>query len=72
MFNKYFQQELDNLRDLGAEFSKAHPAVAPMLSGRSSDPDVDRLLEGVDVIERVADGAAHEGNLERQIGRAHV
>jgi type VI secretion system protein ImpG len=47
MFNKYFQQELDNLRDLGAEFSKAHPAVAPMLSGRSSDPDVDRLLEGV-------------------------
>lgn len=47
MFNRYFQQELENLRDLGAEFSKAHPAVAPMLSGRSSDPDVDRLLEGV-------------------------
>jgi type VI secretion system protein ImpG len=47
MFNRYFQQELDNLRELGAEFSKAHPAVAPMLSGRSSDPDVDRLLEGV-------------------------
>ncbi len=47
MFNRYFQQELDNLKDLGAEFSKAHPAVAPMLSGRSSDPDVDRLLEGV-------------------------
>lgn len=47
MFNRYFQQELDNLKDLGGEFSKAHPAVAPMLSGRSSDPDVDRLLEGV-------------------------
>ena len=47
MFNRYFQQELDNLKDLGAEFSKAHPALAPMLSGRSSDPDVDRLLEGV-------------------------
>jgi type VI secretion system protein ImpG len=47
MFNRYFQQELDNLKDLGAEFSKAHPALAPMLSGRSTDPDVDRLLEGV-------------------------
>jgi type VI secretion system protein ImpG len=47
MFNRYFQQELDNLKELGTEFSKAHPAVAPMLSGRSSDPDVDRLLEGV-------------------------
>lgn len=47
MFNRYFQEELDNLKDLGAEFSKAHPAVAPMLSGRSADPDVDRLLEGV-------------------------
>ena len=47
MFNRYFQQELDNLKDLGAEFSKAHPAIAPMLSGRSTDPDVDRLLEGV-------------------------
>jgi len=47
MFNRYFQEELDNLKDLGGEFSKAHPALAPMLSGRSSDPDVDRLLEGV-------------------------
>jgi type VI secretion system protein ImpG len=47
MFNRYFQQELETLKELGAEFSKAHPAVAPMLSGRSSDPDVDRLLEGV-------------------------
>jgi type VI secretion system protein ImpG len=47
MINRYFQQELNNLKDLGAEFSKNHPAVAPMLSGRSADPDVDRLLEGV-------------------------
>ena len=47
MFNRYFQQELDNLKELGTAFSKAHPALAPMLSGRSSDPDVDRLLEGV-------------------------
>lgn len=47
MFNKYFQQELAQLRDLGAEFSRAHPALAPMLSGSTADPDVERLLEGV-------------------------
>ena len=47
MFNKYFQQELASLRELGAEFSRAHPALAPMLSGPAADPDVERLLEGV-------------------------
>jgi len=47
MFSRYFQQELDNLRDLGQAFSEAHPAVAPMLSGAAADPDVERLLEGV-------------------------
>jgi type VI secretion system protein ImpG len=47
MFNRYYQQELNNLRELGSEFSKAHPAIAPMLSGSAADPDVERLLEGV-------------------------
>jgi type VI secretion system protein ImpG len=47
LFNAYYQQELQNLRGLAKEFSKAHPAVAPLLSGPSSDPDVERLLEGV-------------------------
>jgi type VI secretion system protein ImpG len=47
MFNRYFQQELSNLKDLGSEFAANHPAVAPMLSGMSTDPDVERLLEGV-------------------------
>lgn len=47
MLNRYYQEELSKLKDLGAEFSKAHPAIAPMLSGPSSDPDVERLLEGV-------------------------
>jgi type VI secretion system protein ImpG len=47
MFNHYYQEELANLKDLGAEFSKAHPSVAPMLGGVSADPDVERLLEGV-------------------------
>ncbi len=47
MYNRYYQQELQNLRELAAEFSKVHPAAAPMLSDQSADPDVERLLEGV-------------------------
>jgi len=47
MFNKYYQQELQNLRELAVEFSRLHPAIAPLLSGPTSDPDVERLLEGV-------------------------
>lgn len=43
----YYQQELLRLQELGREFADAHPAVAPMLSGSSADPDVERLLEGV-------------------------
>jgi type VI secretion system protein ImpG len=46
MINQFYQQELSNLRELAVEFSKAHPALAPMLSGPSQDPDVERLLEG--------------------------
>jgi len=46
-FNKYYQSELQNLRELAREFSLEHPAIAPMLSGQTSDPDVERLLEGV-------------------------
>ncbi|MCM2286441.1 MAG: type VI secretion system baseplate subunit TssF [Desulfobacula sp.] len=46
MFNQYYQNELHKLRELAKEFSKAHPAAAPMLAGESVDPDVERLLEG--------------------------
>lgn len=42
----YYQRELEQLRTLAAEFSRSHPAVAPLLAGPSSDPDVERLLEG--------------------------
>ncbi|MFT6895909.1 MAG: type VI secretion system protein ImpG [Paraglaciecola sp.] len=45
-FNKYFQDELSYLRDLGKEFSDANPQLAPFLAERGSDPDVERLLEG--------------------------
>lgn len=46
MINKYYQRELERLRELGAEFARAHPALAPMLSGEGADPDVERVLEG--------------------------
>ena len=47
MFNKYYQDELTYLRELGREFAQAYPGVAPMLAERGGDPDVERLLEGV-------------------------
>jgi type VI secretion system protein ImpG len=47
MLDRYYEQELRHLRDLSVEFSKENPALAPMLSGPSTDPDVERLLEGV-------------------------
>ncbi|MDR2800038.1 MAG: type VI secretion system baseplate subunit TssF [Desulfovibrio sp.] len=43
---RHYHRELEYLRSRAAEFSRAHPAVAPLLSGPSSDPDVERLLEG--------------------------
>ncbi|WP_165176428.1 type VI secretion system baseplate subunit TssF [Desulfovibrio sp. ZJ369] len=46
MISGYYRQELDRLRELGAAFSRAHPALAPMLSAEATDPDVERLLEG--------------------------
>lgn len=46
MFNKYYQDELTFLREMGKEFSQSWPDVAYMLAERGSDPDVERLLEG--------------------------
>ena len=47
MFKQYFETELTQLRTLAVEFSQANPALAPLLATSSSDPDVERLLEGV-------------------------
>ncbi len=47
MFNKYYQDELSYLRELGSEFAAAYPGIAPMLAEAGGDPDVERLLEGV-------------------------
>ena len=47
MINRYYEDELNKLRSLAVEFAQANPALAPMLSDSSADPDVERLLEGV-------------------------
>ncbi len=47
MSQRYYQQQLQNLRELAREFSRLHPAAAPMLGSQSADPDVERLLEAV-------------------------
>ena len=36
--NKYFQNELDNLRDLAKEFAAENPTLAPQLAAASVDP----------------------------------
>lgn len=45
-FNQYFQSELLALKELGQDFSRKNPALAPFLSQEGRDPDVERLFEG--------------------------
>lgn len=45
--SQYYQDELRYLREAGPDFARAHPDIARLLADRGSDPDVDRLLEGV-------------------------
>lgn len=45
--NKYYQNELEKLREHAVEFSQAYPTIAPQLAQASTDPDVERILEGV-------------------------
>jgi type VI secretion system protein ImpG len=44
--NPYYQEELEFLRELGREFARENPTLAPMLAETGSDPDVERVLEG--------------------------
>ncbi len=46
MLDRYFQEELDYLRRSGDDFSQAFPKLTKYLSTRSTDPDVERLIEG--------------------------
>lgn len=45
-FNKYYEDELSYLRELGKEFADYNPDLGPFLAEPRSDPDVERLLEG--------------------------
>lgn len=45
-FNKYYQDELLYLREMGEEFARAYPKLAPFLSRKGNDPDVERIIEG--------------------------
>jgi type VI secretion system protein ImpG len=56
---KLFHIELSRLKELAAEFADANPALAPLLSGPMTDPDVERLLEAV---------AFQNGLLGRKLG----
>jgi type VI secretion system protein ImpG len=61
MLKDFYQEELGNLRELGSQFAKAYPALAPMLAAKGADPDVERLLEGVAFLsglirQRLAEG----------------
>lgn len=47
MSNTYYQDELRYLREVGPEFARANPEIARHLADVGSDPDVERLLEGV-------------------------
>jgi type VI secretion system protein ImpG len=45
--NTYYQDELRYLREVGPEFARSNPEIARYLADAGSDPDVERLLEGV-------------------------
>jgi type VI secretion system protein ImpG len=66
MFSKYYEAELDYLRQLGRQFAAAHPESAGLLAERGGDPDVERLLEGFAFLtarlrERVDDAVPEVG-----------
>jgi len=42
----YYKTELALLRDLADDYIKAHPDMAPLVSGHMADSGVERLLEG--------------------------
>lgn len=44
--NKFFQDELNYLRELGTAFAAQNPSLAKLLSEEGDDPDVERLFEG--------------------------
>lgn len=46
MLNRYYRDELNFLKQQGREFAEGNPGLSRFLSERSTDPDVERLMEG--------------------------
>lgn len=46
MFKRYYEDELEFLRELGGEFAASYPDIAGELGIGGRDPDVERLLQG--------------------------
>ena len=44
--DKYFREELTFLKEQGKHFTEIHPQLSRFLHGNTTDPDVERLLEG--------------------------
>ena len=60
----FYALELQAIRKEAEKFAEKYPALAPMLSGQSNDPDVERLLEGTAYLcariqKRLAQTAPH-------------
>lgn len=47
MHGRHYHAESARLREIAAEFAVANPALAPLLNGPMTDPDVERLLDAV-------------------------
>ncbi len=47
MIIDYYQNELNKIRKLAREYAEHYPAIAPLLREQSTDPDIERILEGV-------------------------
>ncbi len=47
MIDGLYREELRRLQESGRAFARLHPEAAPHLAEPGSDPDVDRLIEGV-------------------------
>ncbi len=45
-FKDIYKRELHSIKQTSKEFGENNPTIAPMLREESSDPDVERLLEG--------------------------
>jgi len=45
--NAFYQDELQYLREVGPDFARINPEIARFLADPSSNPDIERFLEGV-------------------------